>query len=348
MRSKFCAWLALLSLATITSGCGSFVAHRMAQAPNTYPNWFGSLARVELAFDQMIFTNFPACFAEVGPPAARLQYRVVEPADYGLRISSTNWTQADRPHFTFNFATSLPGKTNVWTASPRGTVVLLHGYGLAQFAMVPWALRLAEDGWRCVLVDLRGHGKSTGKRVYYGVQESRDLSQLLDALERESRLSPPIAAFGDSYGAALALRWKADDSRIGSVVAISPYASLSNAVLNLCRDYTGWLPQWLVKSGLQKLPSLLQVCPAELDTTTVLARSPVVALFVAADNDRIAPVTEVQRLFQQAAFGSELLIVPDATHEVVPYMLDELAPPVLTWLDECSLPPQPPAVPRPE
>ena len=342
MRSKFCARLALLSLATLTSGCGSFVAHRMAQAPNTYPNWFGSLARVELAFDQVILTNFPARFAEVGPPAARLQYRIVEPADYGLRISTTNWNQGDRPHVIFNFATSLPGMTNTWTAAPRGTVVLLHGYGLAQFAMVPWALRLAENGWRCVLVDLRGHGKSTGKRIYYGVLESRDLSQLLDALGQDNRLSPPIAAFGDSYGAALALRWKADDSRIGSVVAISPYASLSNAVLNLCHDYVRWLPDWLINSGLRKLPPLLKVSSTKLDTFTVVARTPVSALFIAAEEDRIAPVPEVQRLFKLASPDSELLIVPHATHETVPYLLDELAPPILTWLQDYSHPPPQP------
>ncbi len=332
----FCAWLALLSLTLLTAGCGSFVAHRMVQAPNTYPNWFGGLARVELMFDPLINSNFPSHFAEVGPPEARLHYRIIEPADYGLRIYSTNWVQKNRPHSVFRFATRLPGRTNDWTANPRGTVVLLHGYGLAQFAMVPWALRLAEDGWRCVLVDLRGHGKSTGKRIYYGTQETQDLSQLLDALARERELSAPVAAVGDSYGAALALRWRTTEPRLGSVVAISPYANLSNAVLNLCHDYARWLPDWLIRSGLKNLPSLLRVPPAELDTATVLARTPVPALFIAAEADRIAPVPGVQRLFHLAAPGSELLIVPGATHETVPYLLDELAPPVLTWLQDSS------------
>jgi pimeloyl-ACP methyl ester carboxylesterase len=333
MRPKFCAWLALPFLVLLTSGCGSFVARRMAQSPNTYPNWFGSLARVELAFDQNFLTNFPTHFAEVGPPTARLKYRIVEPGDYGLKVTSTNWLKDGRPHFVFNFNTTMPGRSNAWTVSPRGTVMLLHGYGLAQFAMAPWALRLAEEGWRCVLVDLRGHGKSTGKRIYYGVQETCDLSQLLDALAGDGQLTPRVAVLGDSYGAALALRWKAVEPRIGSAVAISPYAELSNAVLNLCHDYAGWLPQGLVKAGLRKLPSLLQVPPDELDTTTVLARSPVVALFIAGADDRIAPVAVVRRLFEQASPGSELFVVPGATHEVVPYYFNELAPPVLSWLE---------------
>src|SRR5207244_1942766 len=82
-----------------------------------------------------------------------------------------------------------PGRTNAWTPAASWTVVLLHGYGVAQVARAPWAVRLAQEGWRCVLVDLRGHGKSTGRRIYFGLRESRDLSQLLDRLARVHELA---------------------------------------------------------------------------------------------------------------------------------------------------------------
>jgi pimeloyl-ACP methyl ester carboxylesterase len=331
--TRTCSSLALLLLALGATGCGGFMARRMAQSPNSYPQWFGGLARVELAFDPNFLTNFPARFADVGPPAARLNYRVVEPANYRLQLTSTNRLKHGRPHFTFNFHTTMPGQTNAWTAAPRGTVVLLHGYGLAQFAMTPWAMRLTEDGWRCVLVDLRGHGNSTGRRIYFGVRETLDLSQLLDALARDGPVAEPVVAIGESYGAAVALRWQTVEPRLASVVAIAPYAVLSNAILNICRDYVAWLPTGLVKSGLRKLPAVLQVEPGELDTTTAMARSPVVALFVAGSEDKIAPPTDVQSLFEQATTGSELLTIAHATHEALPYYLNELTPPVLAWLD---------------
>src|SRR5208337_925047 len=149
-------------------------------------------------------------------------YRVVEPADYHLKISSTNWLEHGRKQFEFTFHADLPGRSNVWTSAPRGTVVLLHGYGLAQFSMAPWALRLAQAGWRCVLVDLRGHGKSTGKRIYFGLQETNDLRQLLDRLDHDGQLMPPVAAVGESYGAAIAVRWMTVDPRVHAVVAITP------------------------------------------------------------------------------------------------------------------------------
>jgi len=112
------------------------------------------------------------------------------------------------------------------------------------YAMFPWALRLAEDGWRCVLVDLRGHGKSTGSQITFGIHETRDLSQLLDRLEEDGELARPVSAVGVSYGASLALRWKAADKRVGPAVAVAPYGVLSNAVMNVCREYAPWLPRW--------------------------------------------------------------------------------------------------------
>ncbi len=310
------------------------MADRLAQSPNTYPTWFAPKAPVELDYSPKFLTNFAKQYVDVGPPTARLCYRIVEPADYDLKVSSTNWLERGQKQFEFTFHADLPGQSNIWSASPRGTVVLLHGYGLAQFSMAPWALRLGQEGWRCVLVDLRGHGKSTGKRIYFGLQETHDLSQLLDALAKEGKLKEPVTAFGESYGAALALRWKPVEPRIRTVLAITPYAGLSNTVMNLRQEYASWLPKTLVKAGLKKLPSVLKTTAGELDTTTVMARHPVTALFVAGAEDKIAPVKDVEQLRALAAPGSELIVVPDATHESVTYFFPALVPQVLTWLSE--------------
>lgn len=308
------------------------MARRMAQAPNTYPTWFAPEAPVLLAYDPKFLTNFPREFVAVGPPAAKLCYRVIKPADYHLTVSSTNWMEGGIKRTQFDFLGDVPGQSNRWTSGPRGTVILLHGYALAQFSMVPWALRLAQDGWQCVLVDLRGHGKSTGPQIYFGLQEVKDLSQLLDELARDGRLKMPVAAMGESYGAAVALRWKTVEPRIQTVVAIAPYAGLSNAVMNLREEYADWMPKTFIKAGLKQLPVVLKTNAAELDTTTELARCPVSALFVAGAEDKIAPVAEVRQLFVLAAPGSKLIIVPDATHETVTYHMDDLVPPVLSWL----------------
>jgi len=327
-------WLILAVLALHATGCGTIAAHAIAHAPNRYPTWFAPTPPVTLALSAKFFTNFPMHVAQVGPPLARLRYRIIDPADYDLKVSSTNWLEHGKKQFQFDFDATIPGPTNVWTTKPRGTVILLHGYALAQFAMAPWAFRLAQEGWRCVLVDLRGHGKSTGKMIYFGTREVGDLEQLLDTLDRTNELAGPVDVIGDSFGAALALRWKGEDARIHAIVAMAPYASFSNATMNIRSEYASWFPKWWLKAGLTDLPCVLQVPAADLNTTTALRRRPVTALFIAGGDDHIAPVSEVKKLAALASPGSELITVPGATHESLTYYFDDLVAPILNWLNQ--------------
>jgi len=102
--------------------------------------------------------------------------------------------------------------------------------------------------------------------------------------------------------------------------------------LNICHEYAGCLPQAFVKAGLKQLPSLLRVEPGQLDTVRVLARSPVAALFAVGSEDKITPLADVRKVYREAAPGSELVEVPEATHEAVTYFFKDLVPPVLEWL----------------
>ncbi len=104
----------VLMLPALGAGCGTFMAHRMIQAPNTYPSWLAAAAPVLLSFNENLLTNAPSRFADVGPPSARLHYRVVEPADYHLQISSTHWMKRGEVRYQFTFRAEPP-RTNVWT-----------------------------------------------------------------------------------------------------------------------------------------------------------------------------------------------------------------------------------------
>jgi hypothetical protein len=92
----------------------------------------------------------------------------------------------------------------------------------------------------------------------------------------------------------------------------------------------------VLKAGLKKLPGVLEVPPGELDMDTVLAKSPVSALFVASTDDKITPLAEVERLHKLARPGSGLVVVPQATHESLTYFFDDILPPALKWLESGS------------
>jgi pimeloyl-ACP methyl ester carboxylesterase len=155
-------------------------------------------------------------------------------------------------------------------------------------------------------------------------------------LDRESLLVHPVTAVGVSFGAVVVLRAQSNDSRLRSVVAISPYANLGDAVLNIKRQYAKWLPAAFVNAGLRNLPSLLEVDPCELNPECWLSAIPDrnrTALFIAGEQDQIAPVSEVRRLHGLADARSGLVIVPNAAHEALPFYLDQLASEILAWLE---------------
>jgi pimeloyl-ACP methyl ester carboxylesterase len=319
-----------------TTGCAGFAARRIAQAPNSYPKWLAPEAPVTLGISPEVLSNFPSEYLEAGPPEAKLRYRVIRPADYQFKTKSRSWLEDGKSKYEFDFKAKAPGQSNRWSGNPRGTVILLHGYGVGGFSMLPWGLSLAEAGWETVLLDLRGHGKSTGKRIYYGIVETNDLSQLLDAMRLRGELREPVAVVGDSYGAALALRWAGAEPRVKSVVAMSPYGDLGKAIINIATQYAKWLPKNLLRSGIRKLPELLGTTAESLDMTNVLVKRPVKALFVAGTEDRIVSLAVVKELKRISAPESELLVVPGAEHEALPFFHKELYEPIVKWLEKTT------------
>src|SRR5690348_6627896 len=157
----------------------------------------------------------------VGPPKANLAVMELPPGDYSLEPTS-QLIQKTNGHDEFIFA--MVARTNISKipVAERGTIVLLHGYATQKETMIPWALLLAKAGYRVMLVDLRGHGGSTGNTFSGGKYESADLQQLLDYLISQRGCNGKVGVLGISFGADLGLLWAARDPRVRTVVAIAP------------------------------------------------------------------------------------------------------------------------------
>jgi alpha-beta hydrolase superfamily lysophospholipase len=305
----------------------------MVKAPNTYPAWLGPAVSVELAFPTNLTTGWSSAAIAVGPPPARLWVTCVAPGDYQTRIRSSPRPRGQRQGLTFSLRARLPPQPTAATTAPRGTVFLLHGYGVDSYSLWPWALVLAEAGYQAVLVDLRGHGDSTGKRVFFGAVEGDDLRQVLDDLTARGKVWGPVAVLGESLGGVLALRWGATDARVKAVVALAPYAELGSAILAIRDEHARWLPRGWVRAAARRLPEVLAVPPGLLDTEPFVTRLPTPALLVAAGQDRIAPPPAVGRLARLCPGPAKYLAVASARHETLPYHFDELRAPVLGWLE---------------
>ena len=97
-------------------------------------------------------------------------------------------------------------------ASPRGTVLIVHGLGehIGRYAHV--AQRLNRAGWAVVGYDQRGHGRSPGARgaIPHSDALLADLSAVLSQLRREQPPGLPLLLLGHSMGGAVTARHVAE------------------------------------------------------------------------------------------------------------------------------------------
>ena len=327
---------ALLSLYLVSSGCTSpaKIARTVLVAPNQHikiPKFF---EQVGLA----LATNFPSERVAVGPPPASLDLIVVEPGNYDVKLESTftripPQSPRDRPRYDFNFTSDLSHFTPKPKAPPdnaRGTIFLLHGYGLDKEAMMPWALVLARADYRVVLVDLRGNGHSTGDHVYFGGIERTDLVQCLNALIQRNECVEPVGALGISYGAVLALQWAAIDQRVKSVAAISPYPDAETAVDRYLKTFA---PNFTWRTD-QKVAALVAADLAQfpdLATEDAIRQIQHPILFIRGENDEVCLREDIKRFQTAARSGSEVDEVLHANHLVTGMCITQLRDPVTDW-----------------
>jgi pimeloyl-ACP methyl ester carboxylesterase len=256
----------------------------IASAPNRINPWAAEanplppLERL-LGVDQQFWIK-------VGPPEASLSVSVVEPR----------------------------GKS----PSPRGTILVIHGVLARSATMLPAARSLADAGYRAVLVDLRGHGRSTGKYMTFGVQEAKDLSQVIDALERRGLLAGRLGVYGISYGATTSIHLAAVDRRVRAVVAVEPFATAREEVPHFARVMAPGIglliPDATYQRSLDEAGRIAHYDPDEADAVKAIGRTSAPVLIVHGTNDWIVPHRQGERLHAAAPNHSELVSVPYLGH----------------------------------
>lgn len=220
------------------SGCvtESALAKHIVRAPNQRP-MPEILRQAATASEQAGLTNWRIA---VGPPDAELAVAILEPGNFNLRFETSERADPDDPSRRIKKAKVTwkwpkPGETRT-SIEPKGTVVLLHGFMMNKESMlVPWGAFFAEHGYRVVVVDLRGHGASTGDRIGYGAWEAADLRKVADELQRRGLIGARVGVFGLSYGATMALHWAALDERVGAVVLLEPFGDARRAIVDFAR-----------------------------------------------------------------------------------------------------------------
>jgi pimeloyl-ACP methyl ester carboxylesterase len=225
---------------------------------------------------------------------------------------------------------------------PRGTVFVLHGIRADKRSVRRWGKMLAAAGLRAVLVDLRGHGRSTGDWLSYGIVESRDLMQTLDAVEARGLRVGLVGVMGISYGGAIAIEWAGRDPRVRAVVAIAPFASLRSVVPGYAPVP---LPPSFVSGAIDIAGREGGFDPDAASPVLAIARSNAPVLLIHGQDDHRIPAWHSQLILAARRDNTELLLVAGAGHRSIADdpVIREHAP---VWLAQHLLSDGSPDIPR--
>jgi pimeloyl-ACP methyl ester carboxylesterase len=316
----------------LATGCISSqgLANRIAKAPNLQ---YQCLSDKECRqWSRLIFgTNDPCLHLTipVGPPAATLSVMELPPADYEIEVLA----KVSRHQKGTNFDLGMNRKTNavVTPLKERGTVVLLHGYMMEKETMLPWAVVLAQAGYRVVLVDLRGHGRSTGRTFTAGKVESADMIQVLDYLIPRKLCDPEVGVLGHSFGADVGLFWAARDARVKTLVAIAPYNKPDEAIPRFAKELNWPFSTNKLARAIALAEPLLGIKWSDWAAEDTIARMKAPVLLIGGGKDGICPPADLKLLEQTAPAGSKKILIPEANHFVIGFWFQELAKPVTEW-----------------
>jgi pimeloyl-ACP methyl ester carboxylesterase len=219
----------------------------------------------------------------------------------------------------------------------RGTLLLLHGYLQNRNSVVPWAVRLAQAGFRCLVLDLRGQGASTGDHISFGAFEARDLTQVLDDLARRGWDVSRVGVVGVSYGASVALLAAGHDRRVAAVVALEPFASAERAVPELMRaafakEAQGITDRQFAAAHLKEA-KIAGFRWTDADIVAALGRTRAPVLFIHGENDTWLSPDHSRELVRHAPAGSRLVLAPRENHVSLPLQVGSYAPQVIGWFE---------------
>lgn len=278
--------LALAAVALALGGCQQWVIERLSEAPNhgvATDTRYETCACVRglLGIDREVFVS-------IEEPAATIRAWVLEPD-----------------------ASATAG------GEPRGTVVVLHGLRVSSFWMMVKARDLTDAGYRAVMIDLRGHGGSTGDWFSYGYHESRDVIAVIDALESDGLIAGRLGVWGISLGATTALQAAGRDTRIEAVVAVTPFTNaraVGRHVIGEVIPFGDRYTDEQVDAIIDAVGERGSFDPDEADAVAGIERTKARVLIVGGECDWITPIDHARAIHAAVPDRSERITLPMTGH----------------------------------
>lgn len=220
----------------------------------------------------------------------------------------------------------------------RGSVILLHPWGMEGSVLTSWAVLFARAGYVVVMPDLRSHGESANVPVGYGPREADDIVDLVHDLRAANRLPGPLYLFGASYGGTVALFAAPKLADVHGVIAMEPYANAAAVIRRApASGLFGhrWLASWIrpreVDHAIQRASRQLGVDLTQIDPGDALAHTSSCVLILRGAEDNLIAGAGLRELARRSPRASYVEVSQEG-HLELPMRTDRLFPPLLEWM----------------
>jgi pimeloyl-ACP methyl ester carboxylesterase len=321
--------LPLLICLAFTSGCDSYLAGKFVEAPNHHWSVRGKDAPPDVLADHHVAQQLRI---DVGPPSASLSVWIIDPFTFHGTVAIV---PDEHGYPTVRLETSPPTDpppdsksqiSNFKSQIPKATIFLLAGLGDGKDELPYqfYSLALAAEGYRVIMVDHRGHGRSTGDRIGYGSYESHDMVQVLDTLQERGLIGGEVGIVGISYGASVGICWAAIDPRVRVVIALEPFSSIRDAEADAGPMMLGIFKNMFSKKDYdQIIVEMGQIDGFDPDRQSPLfaiAHTTTPVLLIAGKADDFVRPAHSQRLHAAAPDHTKLILVDGAGHFTLWYL----------------------------
>lgn len=195
----------------------------------------------------------------------------------------------------------------------RGAVLLLHGIRADRRSLIERARFLSQAGFAVLMIDLAGHGESTGDKITFGYQEA-DSVVAATTYARQAWPDKKLAVIGQSLGGAAAV-FAAQRVKADAYVLEAVYSTLHAALENRLSIRLERAGRYIAPLLLWQVSWRLGFKPDDLSPADKIRHLGVPVLIMAGENDRRTTVANSRALFDNARDPKALWIVPGARHQ---------------------------------
>jgi len=233
---------------------------------------------------------------------------VVTPEEFGLSHEAVSFPTPD--------GLMLRGWIIPAAKTTTKTVLLCHGWGDNKGDILR-RFHFLADSYNLLAFDSRAHGESDGDLTSIGHLETIDFDAALAFLKSvRPQWCARLGLVGLSMGAAMSIHGMARHPDFRCAVLESPFQSFNGVVTQFSKNSYSFLPYfpfiWLV---LVLIRLRLGSDPEPSSPIYHIKKlPPVPLLFIAGEEDRLMPVSEVRELYEAAREPKSYWQVPEAGH----------------------------------